>query len=98
VDFATRISLISRRTEAGLAAARTRGRLGGRPKKLRDPRQLALARMLYAGGETDIATTCTTLAISRATLYRALKARDNTRAPAPDPTVARQPAGAPGES
>jgi hypothetical protein len=52
--------------------------------------------MLYAGGETDIATTCTTLAISRATLYRALKARDDTRAP--DPTVARQPAGAPGES
>jgi DNA-binding phage protein len=32
-----------------------------------------LARTLYAGGQTDIATICVTLGISRATLYRALK-------------------------
>ncbi len=65
--------LVRERTHAGLAAARARGRTGGRPKKLADPKQLALARTLYAGGQTDIATICQTLGISRSTLYRALQ-------------------------
>jgi DNA invertase Pin-like site-specific DNA recombinase len=65
--------LIRERTQAGLAAARARGRLGGRPCKLTDARQLELARTLYLGGQTDIATICATLGISRATLNRALK-------------------------
>jgi DNA invertase Pin-like site-specific DNA recombinase len=64
--------LIQERTHAGLAAARARGRVGGRPRKL-TPNQVALARRLYGDGETDIATICQTLGISRATLYRALK-------------------------
>src|SRR5689334_19798442 len=66
--------LIRERTQAGLAAARARGRVGGRPKKLAEPKQVALARALYEGGQTDIATICQTLGISRATLYRVLKA------------------------
>ena len=65
--------LIRERTQAGLAAARSRGRVGGRPKKLTDPKQLELARALYAGGQTDVETICRTLGISRATLYRAVK-------------------------
>jgi DNA invertase Pin-like site-specific DNA recombinase len=65
--------LIRERTHAGLAAARARGRLGGRPKKLADAKQLELARTLYDTGQTDIATICATLGISRATLYRYLK-------------------------
>jgi DNA invertase Pin-like site-specific DNA recombinase len=65
--------LIRERTHAGLAAARARGRLGGRPRKLTDAKSLDLARTLYAGGETDIDTICQTLGISRATLYRYLK-------------------------
>lgn len=65
--------LIHERTTAGLAAARARGRVGGRPKKLADPKQRALARALYASGETDVATICQTLGISRPTLYRVLK-------------------------
>jgi DNA invertase Pin-like site-specific DNA recombinase len=65
--------LIRERTHAGLAAARARGRVGGRPKKLADPKQLELARTLYDGGQTAINTICATLGISRATLYRALK-------------------------
>jgi len=65
--------LIQERTHAGLAAARARGRTGGRPRKLNDPKQLALARRLYADGQTDVATICSTLGISRATFYRALK-------------------------
>src|SRR5690348_9395311 len=39
--------LIRERTQAGLAAARARGRVGGRPKKLADAKQVALARALY---------------------------------------------------
>jgi DNA invertase Pin-like site-specific DNA recombinase len=65
--------VIRERTQAGLAAARARGHLGGRPRKLADAKQLELARTLYAGGQTDIATICRTLGISRATLYRYLK-------------------------
>jgi DNA invertase Pin-like site-specific DNA recombinase len=65
--------LIRERTHAGLAAARARGRTGGRPKKLADPKQLALARALYDGGQADVATICRTLGVSRATLYRYLK-------------------------
>ncbi len=64
--------LIRERTHAGLAAARARGRKGGRPKKLDDPKQVALVQALYDGGQTDIATICRTLGISRATLYRSL--------------------------
>jgi DNA invertase Pin-like site-specific DNA recombinase len=64
--------LIRERTNAGLAAARARGRLGGRPKKLADPKKLDLAQRMYDEGGTDIATICQTLGISRATLYRSL--------------------------
>lgn len=62
--------LIRERTNAGLRAARTRGRTGGRPKALADPKKRALAQALYDGGTTDIGTICATLGISRATLYR----------------------------
>jgi DNA invertase Pin-like site-specific DNA recombinase len=72
--------LIRERTNAGLAAARARGRTGGRPKKLADPKTLALARTLYADGQTDVATICRTLGISRATLYRALKSGGTSQA------------------
>jgi hypothetical protein len=58
--------LIRERTQVGLAAARVRGRLGGRPKKLADAKQVAAARAFYEGGQTDIATIY-------ATLYRYLK-------------------------
>ena len=64
--------LIQERTHAGLRAARARGRTGGRPKKLADPKTMALARRLYDDGNTDVATICRTLGVSRATLYRAL--------------------------
>src|SRR4051794_38726481 len=52
--------LIRERTHAGLASARARGRVGGRPKKLTE-KQLALAKHLYADKQTDVATICTTL-------------------------------------
>lgn len=66
--------LISERTKAGLAAARARGRLGGRPKlDPRDPR-IATARTLHRDQSLSIAEICSTLRCSRSTLYRWLKA------------------------
>lgn len=66
--------LIRERTSAGLAAARARGRQGGRPAALafKDPNNLALARKLYADKQTPISTICRMLGVSRATLYRYL--------------------------
>ncbi len=72
--------LIRERTQAGLAAARARGRTGGRPRKLADPKTVALARALHADGGTDVATICATLGISRATLYRYLTPAEATPA------------------
>src|SRR5688500_1819952 len=61
--------LIRERTHADLAAARARGRVGGRSKALTDPKKVELAQALYADGRHDVATICQTLGISRATLY-----------------------------
>jgi DNA invertase Pin-like site-specific DNA recombinase len=66
-------NVIRERTNAGRVAAPARGRLGGRPKKLADPKQLALAQQLDDPGQTDIAAIGTTLGISRATLHRAIE-------------------------
>jgi len=62
--------LIRERTRAGLAAARARGRKGGRKKKLDSPQKVAMAKSLYADKTHSIAEICSTLRISRATLYR----------------------------
>src|ERR687893_369352 len=62
--------LLRERTHAGLAAARARGRTGGRPKVLADAKQVAMAQALSDGKQADVATICRTLGISRATFYR----------------------------
>lgn len=62
--------LIRERTQAGLAAARARGKQGGRPKKLESATKVAMARALYKDKSNSIADICKTLGISRATLYR----------------------------
>jgi DNA invertase Pin-like site-specific DNA recombinase len=64
--------IIRERTSAGLEAARTRGRTGGRPKSLTSSKQ-ALAQKLYADKETSVAEICNMLGISRATLWRYVK-------------------------
>ena len=81
--------LTRERTHAGLAAARARGRVGGRPRKLADPKQVALAQALYDGGQSDVATICRTLGVSRATLYRSLGPRTG-EPPTRGPNNARQ--------
>src|SRR3954466_8070290 len=59
--------LIIERTRAGLAAARARGRHGGRPYKM-TPAKLRLAMAAMGQLETKIGVPCTELGISRQTL------------------------------
>lgn len=61
--------LIRERTQAGLKAARARGRQGGRPKKM-TARQVAMARKLLSDKTNSVAEVCRTLQVSRSTLYR----------------------------
>jgi DNA invertase Pin-like site-specific DNA recombinase len=65
-------NLIRERTNAGLIAARARGRRGGRPKAL-TPKQIRIAQSLYDDPKNSIAEICRTLKISKVTLYRYIK-------------------------
>jgi DNA invertase Pin-like site-specific DNA recombinase len=64
-------NLIRERTQAGLTAARARGRKGGRPNAL-TTKQRSIAQDLYEK-KHPIADICRTLKISRPTLYRSIK-------------------------
>ena len=61
-------NLIRERTQAGLAAARARGRCGGRPPAL-DPEKRQLAVSLYEQRQYPVKQICTMLGISKPTLY-----------------------------
>lgn len=62
--------LVRERTSAGLAAARARGRVGGRPTVM-PPEKILTARQMYAAG-TAVSTIARGLGVSRASVYRAL--------------------------
>ena len=71
--------LIQERTQAGLAAARARGRLGGRrPISPGDPR-VVTAKRLHKDRGLSIDQICKTLGISRPTFYRYLALHDVAR-------------------
>ena len=64
--------IIRERTMAGLEAARSRGRMGGRPAGL-SKEALAtakIAKILYDSGERTVKEIAASLEISRATCYR----------------------------
>jgi DNA invertase Pin-like site-specific DNA recombinase len=62
--------LIQERTLAGLAAARARGKRGGRrPLRPEDPR-VRMASMMYGDQRLTVSEICQTLRISPATFYR----------------------------
>ncbi len=62
--------IIRERTQAGLLAARARGKTGGRPKALSATNKVAMAQALYNDPSNSIADICKTLNISKSTLYR----------------------------
>ena len=61
-------NLVRERTQAGLNAARARGRKGGRPKVL-EPAKRRLAVQLYAEKQHTIVEICRMMGISKPTLY-----------------------------
>lgn len=65
-------NIIVERTKAGLAAARARGRLGGRPKKLSKSQRQAVVQ-LYRSQQYDIKAICEMFGISKTTLYAYLQ-------------------------
>jgi DNA invertase Pin-like site-specific DNA recombinase len=68
-------NLIRERTQAGLTAARARGKKGGRPKAITVQKR-SIAQELYDTGH-PIMDICRTLKISRATLYRSIRTGEN---------------------
>ncbi len=68
--------LIRERTMAGLAAARARGRMGGRPRRM-TPDKVRIAREMYDSREYTMAAIAKTLEVSRSTLYLYLKPSTN---------------------
>jgi DNA invertase Pin-like site-specific DNA recombinase len=63
--------LIRERVQAGLTAARARGRMGGRQPKL-TPKQVAQARKMLDEPTTTITDVAAKMGVNRATVYRAL--------------------------
>jgi DNA invertase Pin-like site-specific DNA recombinase len=61
--------LIRERTQAGLQAARARGRQGGRPRRL-DEKKIKMLQTLYADKNNSVEDILATLKISKSTLYR----------------------------
>jgi DNA invertase Pin-like site-specific DNA recombinase len=75
--------LIRERTNAGLTAARARGRTGGRPSHLTVD-QVKTAKRLYEQQDMTVAQIGDVLGVSRTTIYRVLNRH-------PAPTTPRRP-------
>jgi DNA invertase Pin-like site-specific DNA recombinase len=71
--------VIRERTQAGLKAARARGRKGGRPYLL-EGKKLQLAFSMYSDSNHSPKDICASLGISPSTLYRAV-AREKAKEP-----------------
>jgi DNA invertase Pin-like site-specific DNA recombinase len=65
--------IIRERTQAGLASARSRGKVGGRPKAL-TVKQVQILRNMAADKSLTVSDICKTLGIGRTTFYRYVKA------------------------
>ena len=65
--------IIRERTQAGLQSARSRGKIGGRPKAL-TPKEVQILRNMAADKFLTVSDICKTLGIGRTTFYRYVKA------------------------
>jgi DNA invertase Pin-like site-specific DNA recombinase len=80
--------LIRERTNAGLAAARARGRKGGRKPKL-NAKQIAHARKLLEDRTTTIKDVAASLGVNRATIYRTLGLGASAKSATAETTAAK---------
>ena len=68
--------IITERTNAGLTAARARGRRGGRPRSsLSDEKKLQMARQMHENKSLPVREICKALGIPKSTFYKYLKTR-----------------------
>ncbi|PZS12457.1 MAG: hypothetical protein DLM64_04845 [Solirubrobacterales bacterium] len=72
--------LIRERTNAGLAAARARGRHGGRPAVM-TAEKTTIARQMYDSREHTVAAIARLLGVSRASVYRSLATTNGNASP-----------------
>jgi DNA invertase Pin-like site-specific DNA recombinase len=70
--------VICERTQAGLSAARARGRLGGRPRGLSKKAEATACAVetLYKEKKLSVVDICSKLGISKSTLYKYLRHRN----------------------
>jgi DNA invertase Pin-like site-specific DNA recombinase len=66
-------NLMLERTRAGLAAAKAKGRIGGRRRKM-GPAEVTRARQMLSKGELNADDVASMLRVSRRTLFRELRA------------------------
>jgi DNA invertase Pin-like site-specific DNA recombinase len=66
------VELLRERTQAGLRAARARGRVGGRPKAL-DTVKLTVVKTLIAEGTLTMSEIAEHVGVAPSTIYRAVK-------------------------
>lgn len=69
--------LIRERTQAGLSAARARGKKGGRRAILSDNPKVRMAKKMHEDKTISIYEICSTLKISKATFYRYITLSNN---------------------
>ncbi|MDC0763510.1 recombinase family protein [Brevibacillus sp. AG] len=69
--------IIVERTQAGLKAARARGRVGGRPKT--DKSKLEAALSLYKAGDMSVPEIVAATGVSKATLYRHIERKQGEK-------------------
>ena len=69
--------IITERTNAGLTAARARGRKGSRPRSsLSDDRKLQMARQMYEKKTIPVKDICKALGIPRSTFYKYVRKQE----------------------
>ena len=66
-------AVIRERTQAGLAAARSRGKIGGRPRKMTE-NDIRAAKAMLADGDITVGEVAKRLNIAPSTLYKHLPA------------------------
>jgi DNA invertase Pin-like site-specific DNA recombinase len=67
--------IIKERTQAGLQSARSRGKVGGRPKTL-TLKEVQMLRNMASDKSLTVSDICGTLGIGRTTFYRYVKGRE----------------------
>ena len=69
--------IIMERTNAGLTAARARGRQGGRPRSsLSDEKKLQMARQMHENKNLPVGAICKALGIPRSTFYKYVRKQE----------------------